>query len=409
MQQPADTNGHPAWTGNGAGIPVALVSCRDYDPGHVSDALNRAVELVGGLDAFVRSGTRVLVKPNLLQGLPPEKAVCTHPAVMGAVIQLLNRHGCTVTVADSPGGGIRFTGKNLQKQYRDAGYTRLSGIPECTLNTGVGYRTLKFREGKVCREFPIIDPFFSSDHVVVVSKAKSHILTLMTGATKNVFGLIPGLEKPLLHSRYQTGERFGDMLIDLNLAVRPSFQVADAILAMEGDGPTSGAPRHVGVLLASPSPFAIDLVLCRLMSVDPLDVPYLKCAIGRGLCPADWRDLRVVGEPVSRFICPDFQKPRTYQGARKELRVSPLFRAVHRLGRLYSMRPVPEVSRCTGCGKCAATCPVQAISISGGHARIRARTCIRCYCCHEMCSEGAISLKRGHFASLIQKVAGLHE
>lgn len=385
-------------------VPVALVSCADYEPSHVYDALRRGIELIGGLERWISPGTRVLVKPNLLQGLSPERAVCTHPAVMGGVIRLLNEQGCKVTLADSPGGGIRYTAKNLMKQYQEAGYAALAEDPGCTLNLDTGFRPLIFEGGKVCREFPVITPCFSSDHIVVVSKAKAHILTLMTGATKNLFGLIPGLEKPLIHSRFQTAERFGDMIIDLNLAVRPSLQVADAILAMEGDGPTSGHPRHLGVLLVSPSPLALDIILCRLMSIDPLDVPYLSCAIRRGLCSADGKEITLLGDPPENHTARAFKKPRTYRGSGRKIQTSPLFRAVHTLGRVYSVRPTADSSRCTGCGKCAAICPAGAITMDGRHARIHTGGCIRCFCCHEMCTEGAISLKRSVPGSILHLV-----
>ncbi len=390
-------------------VPVALVSCPDYEPSRVNDALRRGVSLIGGLERWVSPGTRVLVKPNLLQGLGPEKAVCTHPVVMGAVIRLINEHGCKVTLADSPGGGIRYTEKNLMKQYREAGYSQLAEDPGCTLNRDTGFQLLKYKEGKVCREFPVINPFFSSDHIVVVSKAKAHILTLMTGATKNLFGLIPGLEKPLIHSRFQTGENFGNMLIDLNLAVRPSLHVADAILAMEGDGPTSGTPRHLGVLLVSPSQLALDTILCRLMSIDPLDVPYLSCAVRRGLCSADGKEIMLLGDPPEAFIARDFRTPRTFRGSRRGIKVSPLFRAVHRLGRIYGVRPHVEISRCTGCGKCIAICPARAIKLIGDHAVITTGECIRCFCCHEMCSDGAIALKRSLAGSILHMGLGWYE
>ncbi|MCU0631453.1 MAG: DUF362 domain-containing protein [Methanolinea sp.] len=405
MARQVNENMHAAHPGmEDARIPVALVACADYQPDHVYDALARAIFLLGGLDAFITPGTRVLAKPNLLQGLPPERAVCTHPAVMGAIIRLLNEHGCTVTLADSPGAGIRYTPKNLLKQYHGAGYQDLALDPGCVLNLDTGFATVKFMEGKVCKEFPLIAPSISSDHIIVVSKAKTHVLMLLTGATKNLFGLIPGLEKPLFHSRFQTGERFGDMLIDLNLLVKPTLQVADAILVMEGDGPTSGTPRHLGVILVSPSPLALDMVLCRIMSLEPRDVPYLKCAIERGLCAPDGSDLDLRGDPLSAYTGADIRKPGTYMGSHRGMRISPLFRAMHRLGRAYGLRPVVETVRCTGCGKCATICPARAITISGGHALIRLRTCIRCYCCHEMCTEGAISLKRTPAASLVHRV-----
>jgi len=385
-------------------VPVALVRCAEYQPDQVFRALNEAITLAGGIDSVVTPGSRVLVKPNLLQGLPPERAVCTHPVVIGAVIRLLKEHGCTVTLADSPGAGIRYTATSLARQYERAGYERLALDPGCVLNLDADSGPVKYPEGKVCREFFLISPFFSSDHVVVVSKAKTHVLTLLSGATKNLFGLVPGLEKPLLHSRFQTGERFGDMLVDLNLLVRPSLQVADAIVAMEGDGPTSGSPRHLGFLLASPSPLALDMVLCRLMSLDPLDVPYLKCAIVRGLIAPDGRDIELLGDPLPQSMEPPVRKPGTYMNHSGRMPLTPLFRAVHTLGSLYAMRPVVTHQKCSGCAKCATICPARAIAVSGGRARISLHRCIRCYCCHEMCSEGAISLERSLAGSLLYRV-----
>ncbi|OPX67025.1 MAG: ferredoxin [Methanoregulaceae archaeon PtaB.Bin056] len=385
-------------------VPVAIVKCQDYEPDQVYDALRRAVSLAGGPDSYVAFGSHVLVKPNLLQGLPPERAVCTHPAVVAAVIRLLRERGCEVTLADSPGGGIRYTPASLARQYERAGYGSLAGDPGCTLNLDTGSDTAKYPEGKVCREFPLIRPYFSSDHVVVVSKAKTHVLTLLSGATKNLFGLVPGLEKPLLHSRFPSGERFGEMLIDLNLLVRPSLQVADAIVIMEGDGPTSGTPRHLGFLLVSPSPLALDMVLCRLMSLDPMDVAYLRCAMERGLLSPDGSDIEIIGDPLPPCTAPPVKKPRTCSGVGGGMQVTPLFRAVHAFGKVYAMRPSVDPDRCTGCGKCTAICPVHAITLTGGRARISPRHCIRCYCCHEMCTDGALLLGRGVAGSLIHRL-----
>lgn len=77
---------------------------------------------------------------------------------------------------------------------------------------------------------------------MVVSKAKTHMWTRMTGATKNLFGIIPGLEKPVFHSRFQDERRSGEMLVDLNECMRPRLQVVDAVMGMEGDGPQAGTP-----------------------------------------------------------------------------------------------------------------------------------------------------------------------
>ncbi len=385
---------------------VAVVSCPDYDPKNVLSALGRAVDLLGGLQVLVTPGSHVLVKPNLLSGSPPDKAVCTHPAVTGALIRLLVFHGCTVTVADSPGGGTRYTERSLARVYRAAGYENLPEETGCTLNRDCRFRELAFPGGRVCTRFPLLMPFFSADCVVGAAKAKTHLLTLMTGATKNLFGLLPGLEKPLFHSRYPDPDLFSDMLLDLLLCVSPSFHVVDAIVAMEGDGPMSGNPRMLGALIVSRNALAADIVLCRLMSIDPHDVPYIARAAARGLISPDGEEIEVRGDPLSMFCRGGFRAPASYARGRAGFRVPLFFRVVHRLGRIYHLRPVVVPSRCTGCARCVRACPVHASAIVDGKACIDRKKCIRCYCCHEMCEAGAIALVRWPGGSLLHAVSG---
>jgi len=399
-----DRTGKNPWRGDDGRATVAVASCTDYTTERVDGAVRQVVRLLGGLDRFVTPGTRVLLKPNLLQGLPPERSVSTHPAVVGAMARLLLAHGCTVTLADSPGGGIRYTGPNLKRAYQEAGYEALARENGFTLNLDTGSEVVPYPGGNVCTRFPLIAPARASDHIVVVSKAKTHVLTLLTGGTKNLFGLIPGLEKPLFHSRFQEPRRFAGMLVDLNLMLQPSLQVVDAVVAMEGDGPTGGSPRSLGVILAGADPLAVDMVLCRLMSLDPLDVPILAYAVSAGLCRCDGRDIDLLGDPLEPFVLHDFRKPSTYQGPGRGMRVKPLFRAVHRLGRVYALRPSVVPGSCTGCGRCATICPGRAITLQGRRARIDLSRCIRCYCCHEMCSGGAIRLGRGPAGSLLHRI-----
>ena len=272
------------------------------------------------------------------------------------------------------------------------------------LNLSTGYSERPFPDGKVIKQFPIIDPATSADRIVSVSKAKTHILTLLTGATKNLFGLVPGLEKPIFHARFQEQERFADMLLDLHAHVRPHLHIVDGVLGMEGDGPTGGNPRQVGVILAGTNAVAVDHVLCRVLGIEPLDVPVIRAAVARGWLDEHGDDITLLGDPLELVRVTDFKKPSTYMGEGKGIRERRLVLALYRLGKVYALRPRVILPRCIRCGKCSAICPAGAITIGEKGAVIDRSRCIRCYCCHEMCSEEAIVLERGIAGKVLQKI-----
>ncbi|MBP1929271.1 uncharacterized protein (DUF362 family)/Pyruvate/2-oxoacid:ferredoxin oxidoreductase delta subunit [Methanolinea mesophila] len=383
---------------------MSIVSCPLYRPGEVTEAVRRAVDLLGGIGRFIPAGSQVMLKPNLLQGLPPERAVATHPEVIRAVALLLIQAGATVTLADSPGGGIRYTSGNLRHAYDAAGYARVAEELGFTLNFSPGYSVRSHPDGEVVKQFPLIDPVLGADTIVSVSKAKGHILTLLTGATKNLFGVIPGLEKPVFHARFPEPERFAGMLLDLHALLRPALHIVDAVVGMEGDGPTGGDPRQVGVILAGTNAVAVDYVLCRVLGMEPLDVPVIRAAVARGWLDEKGADIAVLGEPLEHVKVRNFKKPSTYRGEGKGIREKRFLRALYTLGRVYAMRPRTVRHRCTCCGKCAAICPAGAIRIERGGAVIDLSRCIRCYCCHEMCTDNAIMLEQGIAGKVMAKI-----
>jgi len=381
---------------------VGLVHCRRYDPEEVDRAVERAIGLVGGIGAFVRPGQRVLLKPNMLMGAEPAKAVTTHPAVLGAVARLLVAHGCTVIVADSPGAGTRYTERNLARAYEKSGFAALSAIPGVSLSTDTASRTVSYPQGAVMKRFAIIEEALAADAVVVVSRAKTHLFTGYTGAVKNLFGIVPGLEKPVFHARFRNPEDFAGMLLDLNGCVTPVLHVMDAVVGMEGDGPMSGEPRPIGAVLAGADPTAVDVATIRLMGMDPASIPTVAAAVRRGLVLPDFADVRIAGDDPAAVTVPDFRRPSTGQGGMKASWINRLIlRFMQRRGTDLRPLPVPDPSRCTGCGRCALTCPAAAVRIEGGKAEIDHTKCIRCYCCHEMCTFGAIDLRQGAVARVL--------
>lgn len=388
----------------GRDATVAVVRCDDYTPETVDAAVRRAIDLIGGIGRFVAPGESILLKPNLLQGQEPERCVTTHPTVVAAVARLLVEHGCRVVIGDSPGAGIVYSEANLRRAYSRSGFAAAAEKTGAVLNYDTGSETFLFPEGEVMKQFSIITPAVRADAIVVVSKAKTHMWTRMTGAAKNLFGLIPGLEKPVHHFRFQDEYAFGKMLVDLNECMKPRLQIVDAVVGMEGDGPQSGSPRTIGVILAGSDYAAVDTVLARLIGMDPLEIGSTRSAVERGLF--DPESLRTVGEDPAEFTVPDFRKPSTYAGGRTGIWRQVVTAVVQRFGRTYAPRPGVIASSCIGCRKCERICPVQAITIAEGRATIDLARCIRCYCCHEICTEGAIGLSRSLTGRFLARLLG---
>ena len=372
---------------------VAVVGCEGYERKEVMEAVRRSIDLVGGLGSFVGKGQRVLVKPNLLHGSAPEKCVTTHPEVVRAVCQLLMEHGCQVVIADSPGAGTIYTEGSLRKAYAASGWTKVAEELGVSLNYGTGYKEVAAPQGRKVKLFLIIDPALEADAIVVVSKAKTHVLTTMTGAAKNMFGVVVSIEKPAMHARFQSVADFSQMIIDLNELMRPDLQVMDAVMGMEGDGPHTGEPRKIGAILASADYTALDTVEARLMSLDPLEVGTIRAAADRGLIAPDLSDVKTVGDPLERFVVKDFKRPRTLN-KEKGFGQSRLSSAALALVKAYSLKPMVDAQRCTSCGHCVRVCPKGTIAMRNGKARIDAGHCIRCFCCHEACPSKAIKLQR---------------
>jgi len=383
---------------------VSIVACREYRREQVFEAVSRAVGMLGGIGVFVSPGQRVFVKPNLLQGSRPDACVTTHPEVIYAVAKILKDHGCTVVIGDSPGAGIPYNERSLKKIYAATGLDALRDELGVSLNYDTGSSTRSSPDGMLMKQFPIINPALEADAVIVVSKAKTHLWTRMSGAAKNLFGLIPGLEKPAFHFRCCDEAQFGAMLVDLNELVQPRLQIMDAISGMEGDGPQSGTPRTIGAILASADYTAMDVVVARLIGMDPIEIGTIRSAVARGLVKEDFSDVHTVGEDPVALKVEDFKKPSTYLGSKQGLRRSLLLTLVQKLGRIYALRPGIIREKCIGCGKCRRICPVQAITIAEGKAEIDPGSCIRCYCCHEMCSDHAIGLSRSRTGKILAKI-----
>jgi len=375
------------------GPVVAAVACPDYDLERVRCALRDLLRPLGGMGRFVRSGQRVLVKPNLLSARPPEDAVTTHPAVVQAVVEAIQEVGGLPFIGDAPGAAT--TRANLEKAYAITGMADAAAKTGAALNLDTGTVEWSNAEGQRLRQITVWRAADEADVIISLSKLKTHNLVALTGAVKNLFGLIPSPQKAHLHMRWPRPDEFSEMLLDLYLRARPALNIMDAVVGMEGDGPSAGQPRQIGALLASTDGLACDVAMAALVGQPPARVLTTAAGIRRGLTTGRFEDLTWAGPPLEEL------RVRGFRPSTAWLTNSPVVLGVLGLaGRLTAPRP-EMTDACIGCGVCAEHCPVGAITIRDGRAVVDRGECIHCFCCQELCPEQAVEVHRPGLADWV--------
>ena len=370
---------------------VALAPCADYDDNRVESALRAALEEIGGLD-FVKPGMRVAIKVNLVTAMKPDAAATVHPAVVCALVRILRERGASVVIGDGPGGV--YSAAYLRVVYDVCGMRQAERFG-AELNSDFSVAEVEDPDAVRAKRFTYTAYLAKADAIVDLCKLKTHSMMGLTCAVKNFFGSIPGADKPEYHYKFPRAEDFANVLVDLYEYSKPRLCVCDAIVGMEGNGPTQGAPRPIGCLLASRNGHMLDAVAARLIGVAPADIPTIRAAIGRGLLPEDLSAIRVSGD-VSRFAVPDFKtvpaQSSVFFHVLGDGAVGKLADLV--AGRIMTPYPKLEPSRCVGCGKCAGICPAGAITMKKARPAIDRSVCIHCFCCQEFCPKGALRAQR---------------
>lgn len=370
---------------------VSIQHTPSYDPAVMERAVEAHFELLG-LDDLLRPGMKVTIKPNLLLKRRPEEGTTTHPLLVAAIIRRLQKAGITdITIADSPGG--LYNVSQLTGIYRAAGMEQTAKETGAKLNFDVGSVETACPHSAKSPSFPLITPIVEADLIISVCKLKTHCMAGLSGGVKNLFGCIPGLTKPDYHWRYPKEEDFCSMLLDLCETVRPAITFCDAVVSMEGDGPSAGSLRQTNMTLCSTSPYELDLAICRVIGREEDDILTIRCAKERGICTKTFTDLELKGDELLCY--PDFQRPRTVSMdfmSKVPGFLQPIARPIVKT--FLTTRPHINRTKCVGCGKCAESCPAHTIHIEKGKAKIDRGSCIHCYCCHEMCPVRAIEVKQ---------------
>jgi uncharacterized protein (DUF362 family)/Pyruvate/2-oxoacid:ferredoxin oxidoreductase delta subunit len=367
---------------------VALLKCPNYESEQVEAAVRQAVDLLGGIRQYVKPGQRVLVKPNMLLPSDPARAIITHPAVVRAVVRLAQGAGGKVLVADNP-VVVPPTLRAWQIAYAWTGWAGVAEETGAELNTHILAEQRPHPEGKMLKRVDTSSFLTQADVVISVPKLKTHGLMRFTGAVKNLFGTVPGATKFGYHVKLQTVERFAEMLLDLVSFVRPALSIMDAIVGMDGNGPSAGQPFPIGAILAGPDPVAMDVAALGLVGHEPASVATIACAIRRGWTTGSVGDLTILGDDLAQLQVNGFRLPA---GGRGSTTGVPAF--LQHLGSRQLVANPWVNERCVGCGQCIDNCPMQTISPVDGRARLDLGNCIRCYCCHELCPEQAIELRQ---------------
>lgn len=372
-----------------------MEKCPDYSGDKVYNAVKSAFDRLGGIDKYVKQGMKVLIKPNLVMKKSPEEAATTHPSVVEAVARIAAEAGGIVVIADSP-GGIN-TERTLRSIYSVCGMQSAADSSGAQLNYNFEETEVENPEGRYLKRVTLIRPVVDADVVINVPKLKTHGQMVYTGAVKNMFGAVPGVLKAEYHFRMPEHKQFANALIDIFLSTKTTLNIMDAIIGMDGQGPTAGNPKHIGLIMAGEDAFELDFTALNVVGVNPYDVPLIREGVERRLCPSGIENIRIEGEDLENVKIKDFQIPHL-----GTLRTISFFenRAFNLVAKALRPSPVFIHNRCIGCRQCEKNCPAHIIEMVEKKPVADMSKCIRCFCCQELCPVKAVTTKKSLFAFL---------
>ncbi len=366
----------------------AVYKTENYDDETLCQAVKKHFEAHNIKDEIPKDA-RVLLKPNLVTDKEAAFSVTTNPRFVFAVIRYLREIGITdITVADCPGGALLLFSQ-MQDVYKKTGYeflgeyARLSADFESSdIRTDVSF---------VNRKFNIINVVRDADYIINLPKLKTHNMTCLTAGVKNLFGTIPGLQKPAFHAKYPAVRDFSNMLVELAATVRPDFTLVDAIDIMEGNGPTNGKKRYLGLTFSSKDVFGLDAFITRTLGVPEEKVATVTAAREKGLILSDYEEIGdtdfVLTQPI---VLPAATQADT-AGGKISARLTTL---TQKIGDALFMKYPQMNDKCILCKKCVVTCPQNALSVSNKKIVLDKKICIGCLCCDEVCTSGAVDIKK---------------
>lgn len=377
---------------------VYVYKCNKYDETLIENAYQEILVKPGLLD-FVKEGMKIGIKVNLVGNFNPDKAATTHPLLVKVLCKLLIEKGAIVTIGDSPGG--LFTEGILRSAYKGAG---LSICEEVGAKLNYNVSTSKIKVDKqVVKILDVSNWLLEQDVLINYSKLKSHGMMALSASVKNMFGVVPGVLKPEYHYRFPSHDDFANMLIDLNEVFECKLNLVDGIIGMEGNGPTQGTPRLIGCLLASRTPYPLDVVCAKIIDLDIDNVYTITESIKRGKTTTF--DEIVLNETIDDLIIKDYKniKPGKSMEFSEKFK-GPFGKIINPIiAKVLTVKPRVKKKECIGCKKCENICPVKAIVMKNKKPVIDRSKCIRCFCCQEFCPVGAMKAHKNLIVKVLSK------
>ncbi|MCF8001338.1 MAG: DUF362 domain-containing protein [Halanaerobiales bacterium] len=375
---------------------VIVSKCSAYEDQKLKSSVSDIFNRLNNFDDYLKPGDTVVIKPNLLLGKSPDQVVTTHPDLIQQVIDKLKKYECKIVIGDSPGGP--FNESRLKRIYKKTGLLKLAENKKVSLNYNTKSTKISFEEGFLVKSFEISDFILNADLIINMSKLKTHSFMKYTGSVKNLFGTIPGMKKAEYHLRMPEADNFALMLVDLARFIAPQINIMDAVIGMEGAGPSAGEKRKFGYIMASTSCFSLDVAGAYLFNIEPDAIPTINQGKKNGLV-GNLDEINLYGDklvPAENTITPDINESDT-----RNVNNLPSFLA-NIVNKLLKPRPIFNTEQCVKCGDCAANCPAEAIELND-YPEVDLNACIRCFCCQELCSYEAVDIKKPILGKLFFK------
>ena len=372
---------------------VSLCRQQDYNLTEIKDTLEKLLRPLGGMNKYIKSNDKVVLKPNLVRACPEGVPTCTNAVVFQAVAELALDYSANVVAGDSPGIG---TARSVAKK---------AGLLSIADKLGVDFIEFTpkddFSEHRQFKKLTLAKELLEADTVINLPRLKTHAQMLLTAATKNLFGAVIGTKKFEWH--YKAGHdkiNFARMIYEISDCVKPDLHILDAIIAMDGMGPTSGTPNKTEFMAAGEDPLAIDATMMDILGRDPLKLYILKAAEMAG--NTAWKERTVTGATIEELQPEQWRWPKSCGLGLFNLsffkRDNSFTRYFRRMAAVY---PEASKSKCIKCNACVKLCPAKAMTMGKERVEIDYDKCIRCFCCHELCPHDAMETKGGFLPKIL--------
>jgi uncharacterized protein (DUF362 family) len=297
----------------------------------VAMAVEKAIDLLGGIRRVTKGINTVMLKPNLVS---TQVEATTKPAVVRTLAEMMQRAGKEVSIGEGSAAAPKFnvvgsevfrTRKReildpMQRYvFEQLGYGEIARslrVPLVNLHSG-DLVDVAVPGGFVFDKITLHRSLTQVDLLCSVPMMKTHQLATVTLGMKNLVGAFPGTVyqsvRGHMHDVAANIEptAASAVVVDMVRANRLGLVVVDGSMAMEGNGPSSGQTFKMNVIVAGTNPLATDMVAANLMGFEPKEIPTFLWANKAGMKPTTLEEIEIRGEPLDRVRRP-FAKPQLY-------------------------------------------------------------------------------------------------